>query len=696
MHRHKGHRPAAGLDGHVSVVIGPYGKGVVQAVHVAAVPTEQIDARIVGQASDYLLHDLSHTVRGRHEPQIGPHPGVERNDGLGLLLAIGQYEPRGEADARVSEAIGRLHTTLLRVPEIAVEPLEERYVAPGKPVDRLPVIPYAEELRNGFRTAQRLQEPVPVERDVLELVDEDVVIVRTMSLPTEGGRLDDGIRKVDDALLLAYLPITGHERYDDMIDGGSVAQSRLSAQLLHCLPLRAKEEIEGRQHIDDGVLLPVKLARDVLARIAVHVAPLRAELRLELAEDGTVVEVRASRHEKDRTAFLMEVPLPLYSFQIALLLFRGEPPGTTPLLVDGEVLEVDAPSVSLLVGVIDGEVRTVLPEILVDGIVLVPLLIAERDAVAPEVIAQPALLVTLAEDLASVHILIVSVHTVLAARRDILLAREALELVRSLISTLEYVIIYGRTKVGVVVHQVVIHGRRKPRVGDGGFAVGRLADKVERELMEGDAPEGFLAESFGEGLRRLASEGDEKDLARIHALLVDKVTDLADGGHRLAGAGAADDKDVVLEGDDALALLGVERELHDRIEERTVLGELTTYELTVILLLVLPGVAKGTVEPLGGCVERREPEPLRAMDLSERLLEIRMGSVEGEPLRFRDVMRVVVKRTGIPKSRLYSRLYLRQEPSDSSVTDDPARKNYEQCKNEDGDYRNDKAEHCKG
>lgn len=214
--------------------------------------------------------------------------------------------------------------------------------------------------------------------------------------------------------------------------------------------------------------------------------------------------------------------------------------------------------------------------------------------------------------------------------------------------------------------------------------------------MEGDAPEGFLAELFGEGLRRLASEGNEKDLARIHALLVDKVTDLADGGHRLAGAGAADDKDVVLEGDDALALLGIERELHDRVEERLLLGELTTYELTVVLLLVLVGVAKGAVEPLGGYIERREPEPLRAMDLSERLLEIRMGSVEGEPLRFRDVMRVIVKRTSIPKSRLYPRLYIREEPSDSPVTDEPARHDYEQGENEDGDYRDEKAEHCKG
>lgn len=214
--------------------------------------------------------------------------------------------------------------------------------------------------------------------------------------------------------------------------------------------------------------------------------------------------------------------------------------------------------------------------------------------------------------------------------------------------------------------------------------------------MEGDALERFLTEPLGEGLRRLAGEGDEKDLARVHTLLVDKVTYLADGGHRLAGAGAADDKDVILQGDNALALLGVERELHDRIEERTVLGELTTYELTVVLLLVLPGVAKGTVEPLGGCVEGRASELPRAMNLPEHLLEIRMGGIEGEPLRFRDVMRVVVKRTGIPKSRLYPRLDLRQEPSDSSVTDDPARKDYEQGKDEDGDYRNDIAWHCKG
>ena len=383
----------------------------------------------------------------------------------------------------------------------------------------------------------------------------------------------------------------------------------------HRSVLGLQEEVEGREHTKDIFLLPGQLAGHLVGTDGRESDAEGVQLGCKLGKHVAAMEIGAVRFQKDGSLVPVQVTFPADALFVLVLLRQREPLRAAAILVDREMLQIDPTQYTFGIPVIDGEIRAILTEFTVGGRELVLLLVAEHDAAASQEIADLALLVRLAEDRAAVHILVVCLDPVFLAVEHIGLHRGILEQVLHLVAGADDVVGDGAVERRILVEELVIDLHREILRDDGRFLSGGLADDLQSELVEGPALEFLLAETLGEGFGGLAGEGDQQDLGWVHLLDIDQVTDLSDRGHGLAAASAADDKHIVLKGNDGFTLLSIERIGENGIEIAGVVGELFLDELLVVDLLESGTVGHSLVESLDQILFRMAVQLFRPKDL---------------------------------------------------------------------------------
>ena len=98
------------------------------------------------------------------------------------LLRISEDEFGRFPNSWFTETIGCPHQTFLGISEVLLEMLEKSHITAGEAVYGLPVITDTEEFCERLIPTKRLKEMISIQRNVLEFIDEDVVVVRSMPI----------------------------------------------------------------------------------------------------------------------------------------------------------------------------------------------------------------------------------------------------------------------------------------------------------------------------------------------------------------------------------------------------------------------------------------------------------------------------------------------------------------------------------
>ena len=129
---------------------------------------------ILGNAIERFLQQQEPFVSRKAHMHGRPVPLARRTDRLADLHRVAQHEVCGDRGDAVRTPERGFEVDTFVVAEPIPEFPHDGDVRPAEPIDRLPVIPDRKQLRARRTVEERLQQPRPRRRNVLELVDQDV------------------------------------------------------------------------------------------------------------------------------------------------------------------------------------------------------------------------------------------------------------------------------------------------------------------------------------------------------------------------------------------------------------------------------------------------------------------------------------------------------------------------------------------